>query len=145
LNLRWRKALAPKSRQKTVMDAMVPPSPVQRVFVVEDDQAVRDALAVLLEANGYDVQTFGSGGAFLRQSNPGTGDVLVLDISMPGLDGVEVSQNLRDRGVTCPIVVISGLRDNAFQRAVEKIRPMAAFRKPLSGHDLLAACGGALA
>ena len=107
---------------------MVDTVPPPRVFIVEDDPAIRDALALVAEDQGYGVETYESGGHFLRSAMPGPGDIVLLDISLPGLDGVAIASAMKSRGDRCTIAVMSGLRETAFRRAVDAIQPDRAFR-----------------
>ncbi|MEO1656669.1 MAG: response regulator [Pseudomonadota bacterium] len=113
--------------------------PLHRVFVVEDDHAVRDALVMLVEAEGWDCSAFSNGERFLEIARPSDEDVLILDLDLPGIDGTDIAASLQARGVHPSIYVISGLRNRAFQAGVAKIKPVAAFRKPLDTAGLLSA------
>jgi FixJ family two-component response regulator len=80
------------------------------IFVVDDDPAVRDALRLVLELEGYRVTAFPEGGSFLaavRQRQPGC---VVLDVHMPGRSGLEVLQELGP-GFSAPVFMISGQGD----------------------------------
>ncbi len=65
------------------------------VYIVEDDEAVRDSLKWLLEASSYRVELFDSGEMFLAKFDPNAIAVLVLDVRMPGMSGLEVQEHLR--------------------------------------------------
>ena len=81
------------------------------VYVVDDDEAVRDSLKFLLAAEGFEVTTFESGDAFLAAiPAPGSGCVL-LDIRMPGTTGMEVQQALVKQSCELPIIFITGHGD----------------------------------
>lgn len=112
-----------------------PPAP-RAVHIVEDDDAVRDALCLLLRAEGYTVSAWNCGERFLAEAALGAHDILVLDLALPGCDGVGVMKALSARGDCPPVVVVSGLRGRAFDRAVAAMRPAAALRKPLDGAGL---------
>ncbi len=80
------------------------------IYVVDDDDAVRDSLRMLLEIHGHPVCTYSSGAALLRDELPAGGSCLLLDAHMPNTNGFEVLNQLRERGVTLPtIVMTSGL------------------------------------
>lgn len=70
------------------------PEPLGVVYVVEDDEAVRDSLKWLLEASSYRVELFDSGEMFLAKFDPNQIAVLVLDVRMPGMSGLEVQEHL---------------------------------------------------
>jgi two-component system, LuxR family, response regulator TtrR len=81
------------------------------VYVVDDDEAVRDSLAWLLEASGYRVMGFASAEAFLERYDPLAIGVLILDIRMPGMTGLELQEVLHQRGSLLPIIFITGHGD----------------------------------
>ena len=81
------------------------------VFVVDDDEAVCDALGMLLRAAGMDVETFRSAASFLKALRPGQAGCLVLDIRMPGMSGLDLQDELHRRKITIPIVFLTGHGD----------------------------------
>ena len=81
------------------------------VYIVEDDEAVRDSLKWLLEASSYRVELFESGEMFLAKFDPNAIAVLVLDVRMPGMSGREVQEHLIARKCDIPIIFISGHGD----------------------------------
>lgn len=81
------------------------------VFIVDDDEAVRDSLRWLLESNGYAVRCYDSGEAFLEEFIPGTAAVLILDVRMPGMSGLELQAKLAEKDIHLPIVFITGHGD----------------------------------
>ena len=86
----------------------------QTVFVVDDDEAVRDAIATLLGGNGTPCETYASADAFLDAAaawpSP-RGGCLVLDVRMPGTSGLDLQDELKARGLDLPIVFITGYGD----------------------------------
>lgn len=81
------------------------------VYIVEDDEAVRDSLKWLLEASSYRVELFESGEMFLAKFDPNAIAVLVLDVRMLGMSGLEVQEHLITRKCDIPIIFISGHGD----------------------------------
>ena len=80
------------------------------VYVVDDDRRVREALSALLRANGRDVQAFNSGGEFLDTPRQDVVACLILDLRMPGMNGLEV-QRLVSRDSQIPVIFITGRGD----------------------------------
>lgn len=78
------------------------------IYLVEDDEAVREALALLISTVGLPVQSFASPTEFLAAFDPHTTGCLVLDVRMPGMSGLQLQELLRERGVDLPVVVITG-------------------------------------
>ena len=107
------------------------------IFVVDDDAAVRASLQALLETAGYRTTQFESGYAFLDSVNTGHGACVLLDVKMPGLDGLDVQRRLNDRGTVLPVVIVTGHGDIAM--AVHAMRAGAVdfLEKPVSRHRLL--------
>lgn len=98
------------------MTSTTPPiHPAETVFVVDDDEAVRDSLTWLLEANGYTVRCFTSAEQFLsawQQSyDPSRVACLILDVRMPGMSGPELQERLLADGTVLPIVFVTGHGD----------------------------------
>jgi two-component system, OmpR family, copper resistance phosphate regulon response regulator CusR len=86
-----------------------------RVLVVEDEQKVANALRAGLESDGYDVVVEGTGeGAFFRASTESF-DVIVLDLGLPGRDGLQILRSLREQAVKTPVLVLTA-RDTAQDR-----------------------------
>ena len=86
----------------------------QTVFVVDDDAALRDALATLLEAQGWACETYADASAFLAKLAdwpPQACGCLVLDMRMPGMSGFDVQEQLNARGMDMPIIFITGYGD----------------------------------
>ena len=90
------------------------------VYVVDDDEAVRDSLATLLRASGLRARTFASPLEFLADYRPQGAECLVLDVRMPRMDGLEVQRRLIARGARIAVIFISGHGD--IPMAVEALR-----------------------
>jgi two-component system, LuxR family, response regulator FixJ len=78
------------------------------VVVIDDDEAVLDSLRVLLEEEGFEVETFDRAGAFLERCEAGSPGCVVTDIRMPDMDGIELLQALSTRGPLPAVIVITG-------------------------------------
>lgn len=79
-----------------------------RVFLVDDEPSVRKAIARLLSASGLPVSTYASAQEYLKQFDPDAPGCLVLDLSMPGFDGLELQKALLAQGASPPIIFLSG-------------------------------------
>ncbi|CAI9411562.1 Response regulator MprA [Nocardioides sp. T2.26MG-1] len=84
-----------------------PPAPKPRVLVVDDDKAVRESLRRSLEFNGYDVMLASDGAEALAGISASAPDVVVMDVMMPRLDGLETTRALRTAGNDLPILVLT--------------------------------------
>ncbi len=87
------------------------PDNLGTVYVVDDDEAVRDSLKWLLEASDYRVEIYDSGESFIAKYDEHAIAVLVLDVRMDGMSGLEVQEHLIKRGADIPIIFITGHGD----------------------------------
>lgn len=115
------------------------------VYIVDDDQDVREALAALVESNGFQVKASESADAFLATYVPSTPGCLVTDLRMPGMSGAELQATLKSRGESLPVILVSGHAD--IPTAVELMKAGASdlLEKPPSPEHLLQAIRKALA
>ncbi|MBJ7263435.1 MAG: response regulator transcription factor [Burkholderiaceae bacterium] len=106
------------------------------VFIVDDDEAVRDSLRWLLEANGYRVRTFVGAEAFLDDYDPNQVGVLICDVRMPGMSGLELQEQLIARKAPLPIVFITGHGDVPMAVTTMKKGAIDFLEKPFNESDL---------
>ncbi|MFN2361199.1 MAG: response regulator FixJ [Marinobacter sp.] len=83
----------------------------QTVYVVEDDEAVRDSLELLLKSDGKPVSTYDNANAFLKDYSDKMAGCIVLDIRMPGMDGMELQKKLNEKHSILPIIFVTGHGD----------------------------------
>jgi two-component system OmpR family response regulator len=79
----------------------------QRVLVVDDERSITDAVATALRYEGFDVQEVGTGRAALAAAQDRPPDLIVLDVMLPDLDGLEVTRRLRSDGITVPVLFLT--------------------------------------
>jgi FixJ family two-component response regulator len=119
--------------------------PAPTVFVVDDDPSVRRALGRLLKAWGFRVQTFASAEELLRHPLPDGPACVVLDVSMPGINGLDLQRTLAEQEPGLPIVFITGHGDIPMSVQAMKAGAVDFLPKPFANQDLLAAVRQALA
>ena len=121
---------------------MAPPNSL--VHVIDDDDAVRESLEFLLRAAKIEVRTYDSATTFLAAMSGISTGCIVTDVRMPGLSGVDLLRQLKARGSTMPVIVITGHGD--IQLAVEAMKIGAAdfLEKPFDDEALLASVNTAL-
>ncbi|MDY6799441.1 MAG: response regulator FixJ [Pseudomonadota bacterium] len=83
----------------------------QVVYVVEDDDAVRDSLELLLKSDGKAVRTYENANVFLKDYSDDMAGCIVLDIRMPGMDGMELQKKLNEKHSLLPIIFVTGHGD----------------------------------
>src|SRR5579885_2500821 len=116
------------------------------IFIVDDDDAIRDSLQLLLESAGFrKVVTYGSCRAFLDEAAPRPGDCLLLDIRMPGMDGLELQDALAKRGTRIPVVMMTGHGDVPIAVRAMKAGAVDFIEKPFSDDVMLESVRRALA
>jgi FixJ family two-component response regulator len=107
------------------------------VSVVDDDESVRESLPDLLRALGHSARAFSSAEEFLASDCTGSTQCLILDIVMPGISGLDLQQNLLDRGLEIPIIFITARSDEAIRARVLQRGATACLFKPFSDTALL--------
>ncbi len=108
------------------------------IFIVDDDEAVRDSLRWLLEANGYRVKSFSGAEEFLDTYDPDQVGVLIADVRMPGMSGLELQEALIARQAPLPIVFITGHGDVPMAVSTIKKGAVDFLEKPFNETDLRA-------
>ncbi len=119
--------------------------PAGMVFIVDDDEAVRDSLEALLVAKGHAVEAYASGEAFLAAYKPEFCGCALVDLRMPGIDGLGVIERLKARGSTLPIVVVTGHGDVPLAVRAMKAGAIDFIEKPYNNRTILDAVRQALA
>jgi len=109
------------------------------VFIVDDDEAILRALSRLLGACGYGVKAFSSSEAFLAESDPAIPGCVILDVLMPGLDGLRLQAALNDSGIERPVIFITGYGDIPMSVQAMKAGAVDFLTKPINDEVLLAA------
>ena len=107
------------------------------VYIVDDDEAVRDSLSLLLESKGYGVNSFGSALDFLVAAHALPIGCLIVDIRMPEMDGLELQQHLIDRSLDFPLIVITGHGDVPLAVRAMKAGAVDFIEKPFASQAIL--------
>ncbi len=107
------------------------------VFIVDDDQAVRDAIGLLMKSVGIKSQAFRSGDDFLQHCGPEQPGCLILDVRMPGTGGLKLHEQLLEQNWTLPIIFITGHGDIPMATRALKRGAVDFLTKPFNDQDLL--------
>ncbi|MFM0439437.1 response regulator [Paraburkholderia strydomiana] len=118
------------------------PSPT--VFVVDDDISVRESLESLIQHEGIDVKTFVSAASFLEHPSSAGPTCLLLDVSMPGLTGLELQKSLIVDRPAMPIIFVTGREDARTVVQAMKAGAIEFLTKPFDDEALLMAVRGAI-
>jgi FixJ family two-component response regulator len=114
------------------------------VFVIDDDESIREALKSLIRSVGLSVQTFASAQDFLESSRPDVPSCLILDVRMPGLSGLDLQRDLTEANIHIPIIFITGHGDIPMSVRAMKAGAVEFLTKPFRDQDLLDAIQQAL-
>jgi FixJ family two-component response regulator len=114
------------------------------VFVIDDDESMREALKSLIRSVGLKVETFASAQEFLQSERPETPACLILDVRMPGLSGLDLQRELTEANINIPIVFITGHGDIPMSVRAMKAGAVEFLTKPFRDQDLLDAIQQAL-
>ncbi|MBW4331558.1 response regulator [Stakelama sp. CBK3Z-3] len=115
------------------------------IHLVDDEEAIRRSAGFMLRTSGFTVETYESGDEFLKVVKTAEPGCVLLDIRMPGMDGLEVQQALADHGVTMPVVVLTGHGDVGTAVRAMKQGAVDFLEKPFEKKAVLAAIESAFA
>lgn len=115
-----------------------------RVFVIDDDESIRDALQSLIMSVGLSAVTFATAHEFLKSLRPDVPACLILDVRMPGLSGLDLQRELTERGISIPIIFITGHGDIPMSVRAMKEGAVEFLTKPFRDQELLDAIQQAL-
>jgi FixJ family two-component response regulator len=118
--------------------------PAETVFVVDDDQSVREALGSLIRSVGLHVEVFASAQEFLARKRPEVPSCLVLDVRLPGLSGLDCQRQLSEAGVRTPIIFMTGHGDIPMTVRAMKAGAVEFLTKPFRDQELLDAIQAAI-
>lgn len=111
----------------------------QLICVVDDDRSMTRMLARAVSAAGFDVLCFGSAEEFLNSNHAADYSCLIVDVDLPGMNGLELQQHLNDSGQRAPVIFISGAATSEKRQRALKADAVAFLNKPFKIESLLAA------
>jgi len=114
------------------------------ISVVDDDESVRDSTRTLLRSVGYRVTTFESGELFLESGSLANTACLIVDIRMPGMDGLELQRRLNASKAHVPVIFVTAHDDRTARNSALDAGASNFFLKPFAASDLLGAIQTAL-
>ena len=109
------------------------------IHLVDDDEAIRRSAGFMLKTSGFRVQTYENGAELLKAAHDLEPGCILLDIRMPGLDGLEVQRTLRDKGVTLPVIIMTGHGDVSLAVQAMKAGAVDFIEKPFEKAVLIGA------
>jgi len=115
------------------------------IHIIDDEDAIRRSASFMLRTAGFAVQTWESGVAFLKEVRHAEVGAILLDVRMPDMDGLDVQQALNERGVTMPVIVLTGHGDVTIAVSAMKAGAVDFIEKPFEKTVLLEAIEAAFA
>ena len=115
------------------------------IHIVDDEEAIRRSASFMLKTSGFDVQTWPSGVAFLKEARSAASGCVLLDVRMPEMYGLEVQQALIEHGVAMPVIVLTGHGDITIAVRAMKAGAVDFLEKPFEKARLLDAIEEAFA
>ena len=109
------------------------------VHIVDDEDAIRRSAAFMLKTSGYAVQAWPSGIDFLKEAGAVEKGCVLLDVRMPGMDGLTVQRTLADRGIAMPVIILTGHGDISIAVQAMKAGAVDFLEKPFERERLLSA------
>jgi FixJ family two-component response regulator len=109
-----------------------------KVFIVDDDEAVRDSIKVLLESHGMPADAFGSTADFARNYKPGPNQCLILDQHMPQVTGLAFLGSSKGAALRLPVILLTGRGDESIRARARELGVKAYLEKPVPNDTLLA-------
>jgi FixJ family two-component response regulator len=107
------------------------------IYVIDDDKSVRRAFHLLFRSAGFSVQCFASAEEFLERSSPNEKAVLILDMRMPGMTGLDLMEKLSSLKSGIKIIAVTGFDDAMTRERAGQLGALAFFRKPIDDQALI--------
>jgi FixJ family two-component response regulator len=107
------------------------------VYIVDDDQNVRDGFMMLLKSAGFEYSCFENAEKFLKNFKPGVKDFLILDMHLTGMDGCTLLEKMEMEGLHLPVIVISAFDAPKYRECCREYGVLAFLRKPVDGEALI--------
>jgi two-component system, LuxR family, response regulator FixJ len=114
------------------------------VFIVDDDEAVRDSLSILIESAGFEVESFDLAIAALDRCRMKRPDCILTDIRMPGMDGLEFQEKLIENGIDAPVIIMTGHGDVRLAVRAMKAGASDFIEKPFSEDTIVSSLTSAI-
>jgi len=119
--------------------------PRRKVYIVDDDDAVRDSMRALLESLGFEISDYSSAQDFLVHRCPDGEACLLLDLHMPVMSGIDLLEHMQAEGSQIPTIVITGRSDSILKDRALRSGALELMDKPVTDEALLGAIGRAFA
>lgn len=107
------------------------------IYLIDDDKSVRQEYGMFLKSAGFDYRSIESSVDFMPLFNPGQGDLIVLDLSLPGITGCDILKKFDAAGIRIPVIVVTSLDEPLRRESCRKYGVKAFLRKPVDVEALI--------
>ena len=107
------------------------------IHIIDDDTNVREGFSILLKSLGYESRDYESGELFLSNSRFDSNDIIILDIHLSGMNGLELLERLNKQNIHLPVIIVTAYDNQETRLAAKKHGALAYFRKPVDGEALI--------
>ena len=107
------------------------------IYLIDDDKSVRRGFGMFLKSAGYEYKSLDSAEDFITHYNPESSDLIVLDLSLPGVNGCDLLMNFEEKGIHVPVIVVTSVDDPGSRDLCKKYGVKAFLRKPVDGEALI--------
>jgi two-component system response regulator FixJ len=107
------------------------------IYIVDDDVSIRKAYKNLLHSSDLECKSFGTADEFLAHTKLTAADLIILDIKMPGMSGIDLLKELEARGAKVKVIIVSAFIDSGIQQQARDYGVAAVLRKPVDGEALI--------
>jgi FixJ family two-component response regulator len=107
------------------------------IYIIDDDQNIRDAFLILLKSSGYKCSCYGTAEELLKNYTAGINDLIILDIHLAGMDGITLLEKMDKRKMHLPVIIVTAYDDQATRDAAKNYGALAYFRKPVDSAALI--------
>lgn len=107
------------------------------IYLIDDDKSVRRAFEIFLKSAGFEYKSFESADDFLTVNRTDGNDLMVLDLNLPGMSGLELLKKFKQEGTHLPVIVVTAFDDPGSRELCKQYSVKAFLRKPVDGEALL--------
>ena len=111
--------------------------PSKKVLIIDDDPSIRETLSYFLLSQGFHAESVKDGDTALKTLQQSPFDLLIVDVDMPRMNGIELLKCLKEKNINTPPIIITGLISDMIHKEANKLKVLEVMEKPLSLYDIL--------
>jgi len=111
--------------------------PSKKVLIIDDDPSIRETLSYFLLSQGFHAESVEDGDTALKTLQQSPFDLLIVDVDMPRMNGIDLLKCLKEKNINTPSIIITGLISDMIHKEANKLKVLEVMEKPLSLYDIL--------